>query len=152
MTREEILSIEEYCAEHKVSHRKRLEELDIPFWHFYKAKKKYREDDEQEGQSGQFIQLSIGRYVPQTIPPTRTSGRSGKPLKSVEEEKDSYLTIELQNRTGTTIRIQGVITPAHLRELIAAGNDIHNQVCHGKRIRQAYEDAFILSLKKYFIR
>ena len=35
MTREEILSIEEYCAEHKVSHRKRLEELNIPFWHFY---------------------------------------------------------------------------------------------------------------------
>ena len=30
-----------YCAEHKVSHRKRLEELNIPFWHFYKAKKKY---------------------------------------------------------------------------------------------------------------
>ena len=46
MTREEILSIEEYCAEHKVSHKKRLEELDIPFWHLYKAKKKYREEDE----------------------------------------------------------------------------------------------------------
>ena len=44
MTREEILSIEEYCAEHKVSHRKRLEELDIPFWHFYKA----REGDGEE--------------------------------------------------------------------------------------------------------
>ena len=40
MTREEILSIEEYCAAHKVSHRKRLEELNIPFWQFYKAKKK----------------------------------------------------------------------------------------------------------------
>ena len=31
MTREEILSIEKYYAEHKVSHRKRLEELNIPF-------------------------------------------------------------------------------------------------------------------------
>ena len=41
MTREEILSIEEYCIEHKVSHKKRLEELEIPFWHFYKAKKMY---------------------------------------------------------------------------------------------------------------
>ena len=29
MTREEILSIEEYCAEHNVSHKKRLEELDM---------------------------------------------------------------------------------------------------------------------------
>ena len=38
MTREEILSIEEYCAEHKISHKKRLEELGIPFWNFYKAK------------------------------------------------------------------------------------------------------------------
>ena len=42
MTREEILSIEEYCAEHKISHKKRLEELGIPFWNFYKAKQKYR--------------------------------------------------------------------------------------------------------------
>ena len=41
MTREEILSIEEYCAEYKISHKKRLAELDIPFWHFYKAKLKY---------------------------------------------------------------------------------------------------------------
>ena len=47
MTREEILSIEEYCAEHKISHKKRLEELGIPFWHFYKAKQKYRRADEQ---------------------------------------------------------------------------------------------------------
>jgi hypothetical protein len=30
MTREEILSIEEYCVEHKISHKKRLEELGIP--------------------------------------------------------------------------------------------------------------------------
>ena len=122
MTREEILSIEEYCAEHKVSHRKRLEELNIPFWHFYKAKKKYRKDDEQGSQSGEFIQLSSGKYVPQTMPPARTSGRSGKACKPTEEKSESYLTIELQTRTGTAIRIQGVISPAHLRELIAAGN------------------------------
>ena len=122
MTREEILSIEEYCAEHKVSHRKRLEELNIPFWHFYKAKKKYRKDDEQDACFGEFIQLSSGRCVPQTMPPARTSGRAGKAGKSVDEKSESYLTIELQTRTGTAIRIQGVITPAHLRELIAAGN------------------------------
>ena len=121
MTREEILSIEEYCAEHKVSHRKRLEELNIPFWHFYKAKKKYRKDDEQDANIGEFIQLSSGRFVPQTMPPARTSGRSSKACKPIEEKSESYLTIELQTRTGTAIRIQGVITPAHLRELIAAG-------------------------------
>jgi len=78
MTREEILSIEEYCAEHKISHKKRLEELGIPFWNFYKAKQKYRRADEQDAQPGQFIQLASGRYVPQTMPPARTAGKSGK--------------------------------------------------------------------------
>ena len=48
MTREEVLSIEEYGAEHKISHKKRLEELGIPFWNFYKAKQKYRKEDEQD--------------------------------------------------------------------------------------------------------
>ena len=89
MTREEILSIEEYCAEHKVSHRKRLEELKIPFWHFYKAKKKYRKDDEQDACFGEFIQLSSGRWVPQTMPPARTSERSGKASKAVDEKSES---------------------------------------------------------------
>ncbi|EJW90016.1 hypothetical protein EVA_21877, partial [gut metagenome] len=69
MTREEILSIEEYCAEHNVSRKNRLKELGIPFWNFYKAKKKYRTEDEQVDQPGQFIRLSSGRYVPQTMPP-----------------------------------------------------------------------------------
>ena len=122
MTREEVLSIEEYCAEHKISHKKRLEELEIPFWNFYKAKQKYRKEDEQDAQPGQFVQLSSGRYVPQTMPPARTAGKSGKPSKPAEDKSESYLTIELQTRTGTAMRIQGVMTPAHLRELIAAGN------------------------------
>ena len=60
MTREKILSIEEYCAEHKISHKKRLEELGIPFWNFYKAKRKYRRADEQDAQPGQFVQLASG--------------------------------------------------------------------------------------------
>ena len=77
MTREEILSIEEYCAEHKISHKKRLEELGIPFWNFYKAKQKYRKEDEQDAQPGQFVQLASGRYVPQMMPPARTAGKSG---------------------------------------------------------------------------
>lgn len=122
MTREEILSIEEYCAEHKISHRRRLDELGIPFWNFYKAKRKYRKEDEQDALPGQFIQLSSGRYVPQTMPPARTAGKSGKPVKAAEEKSESCLTIELQTRTGTAMRIQGVMTPAHLRELISAGN------------------------------
>lgn len=122
MTREEVLLIEEYCAEHKISHKQRLEELEIPFWNFYKAKRKYRREDEQDAQPGQFVQLSSGRYVPQAMPPARTAGRSVKSVKPAEEKSVSYLTIELQTRAGTAMRIQGEMTPAHLRELIAAGN------------------------------
>ena len=40
ITREEVLAIEEYCAEHKVTNKARLAELGIQFWDFYKAKKK----------------------------------------------------------------------------------------------------------------
>ena len=45
-------------------------------------------------------------------------------ILSIEEycAEHNIFTIELQTRTGTAIRIQGVMTPAHLRELIAAGN------------------------------
>ena len=122
ITREEILSIEEYCAEHNVSHKDRLEELGISPWSYYAAKRKYREDDKSSDATGQFVQLSSGRFVPQTMPPARTSGKAGKPYKPAEDKSESYLTIELQTRTGTAMRIQGVMTPAHLRELITVGN------------------------------
>ena len=59
MTREEVLEIDAYCREHKVSYRQRLEELDIPFWNFYKAKKKYRLQDEAAAEgniTGGFVQ------------------------------------------------------------------------------------------------
>ena len=69
MTREEILSIEEYCTVHKISHKKRLEELGIPFWSFYKAKQKYRRADEQDAQPGQFVQLASGDYITLNVPP-----------------------------------------------------------------------------------
>ncbi len=121
MTREEILSIEEYCAEHKMTHRKRLEELGIPFWNFYRAKRKYRMEDESGDSSGRFIQLSSGRYVPQAMPAVRTSGKSGV-ARHTDDKMESYLTVELQTRSGMAMRIQGVLTPAHLKELISAGN------------------------------
>ena len=119
MTREEILSIEEYCAEHKISHKKRLEELGIPFWHFYKAKQKYKRADEQDAQPGQFVQLASGRYVPQTMPPARTAGKSGKPVIDNEKHRavkgyiwavrdavcgDVYFHYDMGSRGGDTAR------------------------------------------------
>ena len=69
ITREEILSVEEYGAEHNVSHKDRLEELGISPWSYYAAKRKYREDDKSGDATGQFVQLSSGKFVPQTMPP-----------------------------------------------------------------------------------
>lgn len=122
LTREEILTIEDYCAEHKISHRARLAELQIPFWDFYKAKKKYREEDSSEEGPGQFVQLSSGRYVPGKMPAARTTGRAGKQEKQTSSRGESYLTIELQTRCGTAMRIQGMMTPDYIKELISASN------------------------------
>ena len=35
MTREEVVEIMNYCKEHKVTYKSRLEELNIPVWRFY---------------------------------------------------------------------------------------------------------------------
>ena len=122
LTREEVLSIEEYCGEHRISHKKRLAELDIPFWDFYKAKKKYREEDSKNSGPGQFIQLSSGRCVPSKMPAARTVGRAGKQESQSSSKAESYLTIELQTRCGTAMRIQGMMTPDYVKELISASN------------------------------
>ena len=37
MTREEVVEIMNYCKEHKVTYKSRLEELNIPVWRFYRA-------------------------------------------------------------------------------------------------------------------
>ena len=47
LTREQILEIDAYCAEHKVRQIDRLSELDIPPHQSYRWKKKYRQEDEQ---------------------------------------------------------------------------------------------------------
>ena len=124
LTREEILTIEDYCAEHKVTHKTRLAELNIPFWAFYKAKKKYREQDILGGNStGQFVQLSSGRCVSGKMPAARTTGRAGKyDVKQTSARSESYLTIELQTRCGTAMRIQGMMTPDYIKDILHASN------------------------------
>lgn len=122
ITREEVLAIEEYCAEHKVTHKARLAELGIQFWDFYKAKKKYREEDSMDTRPGQFVQLSSGRCVPSKMPAARTVGRAGKQDRQSSGKAESYLTIELQTRCGTAMRIQGMMTPDYIKELISASN------------------------------
>ena len=61
MTREEINEIEQYCSDHKIGKKARLAELGIPFWNFYRARRKYQREDELIGSdpsAGNFIQLA----------------------------------------------------------------------------------------------
>ena len=108
MTREEVLEIDRYCQEHKMPYNRRLEELNIPFWNFYKAKRKYRLQDEaaanEGGAPGAFVQLSPdGPFISQAMPPARSS-RTAKP-KTADMPAESYLTVELRTSSGTAIRI-----------------------------------------------
>ena len=124
MTRDEILSIEQYCQEHNISHKKRLAELDIPFWNFYRAKRRYREEDVASGSEGGFIQLrSGGPFVPSVMPSARTSGRACTRSRAAEPaSSESLLSIEIRTQSGTAMRIHGSMTPQHLRELILSSN------------------------------
>ena len=118
MTREEILEIDQYCQEHKMSYRKRLDELHIPFWNFYKAKRKYRLEDESSTSRGEFVQLVPGTFSSGMMPV-----RNGKKaaLAKGGAEAESFITVELRTASGTAMHIQGSMTAAHLREIISAG-------------------------------
>ena len=115
---EQILEIDRYCQEHKVSYKQRLEELDIPFWNFYKAKRKYRQEDEAASGPGEFVQMVPGTFSPGMMPV-----RNGKKTPSSRggTETESFITVELRTASGTAMRIQGSMTASHLREIISAG-------------------------------
>ena len=62
MTREEVVEIMNYCKEHKVTYKSRLEELNIPVWRFYDSKSRYAaEQSSGKSAQGEFIELSPQR-------------------------------------------------------------------------------------------
>ena len=66
MTREEVVEIMNYCKEHKVTYKSRLEELNIPVWRFYDSKSRYAaEQSSGKTAQGEFIELPhSGSFVP----------------------------------------------------------------------------------------
>ena len=79
MTREEVVEIMNYCKEHKVTYKSRLEELNIPVWRFYDSKSRYAaEQSSGKSAQGEFIELPhSGSFVP--VPSfAGTSGRKQK--------------------------------------------------------------------------
>lgn len=99
LTREQILEIDHYCAEHKMSLVARMDEIGP--------------------ERGSFVQLTPGgTFVPPMMSPARTSGKSSNKVDGAEA---SYLTVELRTASGTSMRIQGCLSAVHLREIISAG-------------------------------
>ena len=121
LTREQILEIDTYCAEHQVSQQRYLDEHDIPRHQYYVWKRKYRQEDELSSEPGAFVQLrSGGEFVSPMMPPAKTSGKAKAKTGSVDST-ESILTVEIRTAAGTMMRIQGSMTAAHLHEIISAG-------------------------------
>ena len=118
LTREQILEIDSYCAEHRVSCQSRLDELQIPRHQYFRWKRRYRAEDESSSAPvGSFVQLSPGGpFVSPKMPPARTSGKA---RAKGEQEGQGFLTIELRTVTGTAMRIQGSMTAEHLRAILS---------------------------------
>ena len=62
MTKEDVALVVAYCDENNVSQKQRLEELGIPAWKFYDAKRKYAPKQGNDN-SGEFLQLTSGAAV-----------------------------------------------------------------------------------------
>ena len=121
LTREQILEIDTYCAEHHVAQQRYLDEHDIPRHQYYVWKRKYRQEDEQSTEPGAFVQLRPGgEFVSSMMPPAKTSGKA-KAKTGTVNNTESFLTVEIRTAAGTMMRIQGSMTAAHLHEIIAAG-------------------------------
>ena len=87
LTREQILEIDHYCAEHKMSLEARMDEIGVPHHQYYRWKKKYRDEDAAGigPERGSFVQLTPGgTFVPPMMSSTRTSGKSSNKAAGIE--------------------------------------------------------------------
>ena len=103
LTREQILEIDHYYAEHKMSLEARMDEIGVPHHQYYRWKKKYRDEDAAGigPEGGSFVQLTPGSaFVPPMMSPARTSGKSSNKVDGAEA---SFLTIELRTASGTAM-------------------------------------------------
>ena len=91
LTREQILDVDTYCAEHQISQSQYLDEHNIPRHHYYVWKRKYRQGELCPG----------GEFVSPMMPPAKTSGKAKAKTGSVEN-RESFLTVDI--RTAATPR------------------------------------------------
>lgn len=74
ITREEVLEIISYCESKQISYKTRLQELGLPAWKFYDAKRRYMGHEDNDGE---FLELLSGnQFFPGPIKAVRSRGRS----------------------------------------------------------------------------
>lgn len=113
MTREEIKEVEQHCAEHGMTFKQRLNELNIPESNFYYARRMYSRED-MVPSAGEFVQLSASGMPFQM---TQAAGNGGRKRKQ-KQQTESYMTVELRSEGGVAMRIQGNMTAEHLQAIM----------------------------------
>ena len=122
MTREEVVEIMNYCKEHKVTYKSRLEELNIPVWRFYDSKSRYAgEQSSGKTAQGEFIELPhSGSFVP--VP--SFAGTTGRKQKSTLATPSGLKEIEIRTPGGSAIRICGELNEKELFSIIQSRNHV----------------------------
>ncbi len=116
MTREEIAAIDRGCEEHHISQQEYLEKHGIAKHQYYRWKRRYREEDEQSLAPAGFVPMMPGQAP--AVPVQKSKGKQQK----LQQDQESFLTVEIRTSCGSAMRIQGNMTAAHLREIISASN------------------------------
>ena len=116
MTREEIAAIDRECEEQHISQQEYLEKHGIARHQYYRWKRRYREEDAQSLVPAGFVPMMPGPAP--TVPAQKSKGKQQK----LQQEQESFLTVEIRTSCGSAMRIQGNMTAAHLREIISASN------------------------------
>jgi len=118
MTREEIAAIDRECEEQHISQQDYLESHGIAKHQYFRWKRRYREENEQSLVPAGFVPMMPGPVPAQSIPAQKNRGKQQK----LQQDQETFQTVEIRTSSGSAMRIQGNMTAAHLREIISASN------------------------------
>lgn len=153
MTREEVVEIMNYCKEHKVIYKSRLEELNIPVWRFYDSKSRYAaEQSSGKSAQGEFIELPHSGFF---VPVPSFAGTTGRKQKSIPATPSGLKETEIRTSAGVAIRICGELATqvihyiGKLYKIESEANDagLATEERKEKRISEAYP--LILEFEKW---
>ncbi|MCI2082216.1 MAG: hypothetical protein LKK08_07485 [Bacteroidales bacterium] len=117
LSKEEVIGIVTYCREEGKTYKDRCAEVGIPLWKFYDSKRRYRKEEAESGDRGEFVQLRGGG----PFQSGNLRGIEGKTIKGPGKNdgtQSGFMSVEMQTQGGTILRIYGEMTPALLREIV----------------------------------